>query len=392
MDESRHTALDGLSDSHVVACPDAHPDAPTLTCTIESLIDKMPWVSKALSRSTRILVKPNLGGGHPESMTSKDIMVAFCAWLRRNFDATVTLGDSSVVGSHSELSVETLGLREALEPLGVEVMDLADCPTVRVPIPNGQTLADVHIYEPVINSDFLVSLAKLKTNFATRTTLTIKNLKGIISGPDKIRFHRLGVAECLADLLTVFMPQLGIIDGIQGWDINRSVDVGALVGGTNAVAVDYLGALLSQTDPGRVAYLMLALERGLGVLPSTGEQEKARRLSKPFVGPLDNAAGITLPEGMEIIAEGACSGCISILQTVLQRMEAAGTLEGLPPLTVALGPRAHPPTQPGRTIIAMGNCSGARKDATCVMVGCPPQSRFEVQRVFDELRSKLPVQ
>ncbi len=337
-------------------------------------------------------MKPNLGGGHPASMTSKDIMVAFCTWLRRNFDATVMLGDSSVVGSHSELSIETLGLRDALRPLGVEVVDLADYPIVRVPIPNGQILRDVHVYEPVVNSDFLVSLAKLKTNFATRTTLTIKNLKGIISGPDKIRFHRLGVAECLTDLLTVFMPQLGVIDGIQGWDINRSVDVGALVGGTNAVAVDYLGALLSRTDPHKVAYLTLALERDLGALPRTTEQATARSLSKPFVGPLDNAGGISLPEGMEITAEGACSGCISILQAALQRMEASGALEGLPPLTIALGPGAHPQKQEGRTIVSMGNCSGARKDAAYVMVGCPPQSRFEVQRVFEEIKNKLPVQ
>jgi len=376
-----------LSDAHLVVCSDTHPDTHTLASMIESLVGTMPWVSTALSRSNKILVKPNLGGGEPASMTSKQIMVAFCGWLRKNFDARVMLGDSSVVGSRSELSIETLGLREALEPLGVKVVDLADYPAVSVPIPDGRVLKDVRIYEPVINSDFLVSLAKLKTNYATRTTLTIKNLKGVISGPDKIRFHRLGVAECLTDLLTKISPQLGIIDGIQGWDIVRSIDVGALVAGTNAVAVDYLGALLSQTDPGRVTYLTLALERGLGALPPDEEQEKARKVSKPFVGPLDNAAGISIPEGMEIIAEGACSGCISILQAALRRMEAAGTLKGLPPVTIALGPGVCTHKQPGRTVVAMGNCSRARKDADCVMVGCPPQSRFEVQRVLEELRN-----
>jgi uncharacterized protein (DUF362 family) len=321
-------------------------------------------------------------------MTSKEAMVAFCRYLRENYDAAVTLGDSSVIGSSSERSIEALGLRDSLEPLSVTVVDLAEFPVRRVPVPSGRVLDAVGIYEPALDTDCLVSLAKLKTNYATRTSLCIKNLKGIISGPDKIGFHRLGVAECLADLLTVVEPGLGIIDGIQGWDIDRSIDVGALVGGTDLVAVDHLGAMLSRTDPARVTYLTLALERGLGGRPDEASQSAARSVSRPFAGPLDNAAAMALPQGIEVIAGEACSGCISILQRVFRRMESGGTLQGLPPLTVALGPGAHPAREPGRLIIAMGNCSGARRDADRVMVGCPPQSKYEVERVFEELREK----
>jgi uncharacterized protein (DUF362 family) len=319
-------------------------------------------------------------------MTSKKVMVAFCRYLRENYDATLTLGDSSVIGSTSERSIEALGLRGALEPLGVRVVDLASFPVRRVEIPSGRVLKAVSIYEPTLDTDCLVSLAKLKTNYATRTSLTIKNLKGILSGPDKIRFHRLGVADCLADLLTVVAPGLGVIDGIQGWDIDRSVDVGALVGGTDLVAVDYLGAMLSQTDPAMVTYLTLALERGLGGMPGEAEQAAARAASRPFAGPLDNAAAMVLPEGIRVVAGEACSGCISILQRAFRRMESEGVLRGLPPLTVAIGPGARPSREPGRLIVAMGNCCGARDEADRVMVGCPPQSRYEVQRVFEELR------
>ena len=357
---------------------------------INSLVESMPWVTRGLAGSRSILVKPNLGGGDPPSMTSKEVMVAFCRYLRQNYDAAVTLGDSSIIGTNSRRSIELLGLREALEPLGVRVVDLAEFPLAHVRVPRGQVLEEVNIYEPVIETGFLISLAKLKTNIATRTSLTIKNLKGILSGPDKIRFHRLGIAGCLADLLTVISPGLGIIDGIQGWDIDRSVDVGALVGGTDLVAVDYLGAMLSRTDPDKVAYLTLALERGLGGLPSEAQQSAARLVSKPFVGPLDNAAGMVLPEGIQVVAGEACSGCISILQRAFRRMESEGVLNGLPPLTVALGPGAHPAREQGRLIVAMGNCCGARGDADYVMVGCPPQSKYEVQRIFEELRDAGP--
>lgn len=374
--------------AELISAPQPADEAALYAC-IDALFGRLPEARKRLSQAPSILVKPNLGGGHPNAMTSKEVLVAFCRWLRDNFDARVTVGDSSVVGSRCETTICHLGLREALETMDVSVVDLADSDVLKIPVRSGGLLGNVEVYRPALDTSLLVSLAKLKTNYATKVSLCIKNLKGIISDGDKIRFHRLGVHECLAELLDCMGHPLSLIDAVNGWDVDRSTHVGAMIGGIDALAVDWLGALLTRTDPEQVMYLTMCRDRGIGRVPDCIKQDLARSMSKPFNGPLASVAGMSLPECVVCVEGGACSGCISILQRTLKRMEAEGTISGLPPLTIALGPSAKiqcPSQEEQRLLIAMGNCCGLRREADHVIDGCPPQSRLHVQDLLESLR------
>lgn len=72
--------------------------------------------------------------------------------------------------------------------------------------------------------------------------------KGALDTPNKIHFHRLGVHECLVDLITGFKPDIAVVDARQGWDVDHGIPVGALLGGLDPVAIDYLGTLLTRID------------------------------------------------------------------------------------------------------------------------------------------------
>lgn len=352
---------------------------------LDALLQNLPGIAEIVSRARTLLVKPNLGGGAPASMTSVEVIEAFCKWLTGCTHGRIIVGDSSMVGTRAEQVIQELGLRERLKPLGVEVVDLASFPTAGVDLPKGVLLKRAKVWQPVLEADCIVSLAKLKTNYSTRVSLTIKNMKGILADDDKIKFHRLGVNECLVDLLTGFRPHLAIIDAIEGWDINHPVPVGALVGGEDPVAVDWLGACLTGTDPYQVGYLRMAVARGLGAEPPQDKQALARRLERHFAGPLNNVLGLKAPPHITVIDGGACSGCISILQRVLTRMAEQRLLDRLPPLTLALGPRARVSGNEQGTLVAMGNCCGLKREASVRIIGCPPQSKVEVQRVLEEL-------
>ncbi len=371
-------------DAHIARLSNGAGDPDSLVEFVEEMLLAMPGFLQRLAQARRVLVKPNLGGGSAVTMTSADMIVAVTRALRGHSPAAMIVGDSAVVGGRSERTIEALGLRERLEPLGIEVRDFDEGTFEDISVPLGKQISSVAVTREYLEADLLISLARLKTTNATKVSLTMKNLKGLIADPDKIQFHRRGVHGCLADLLTAVKPDLAMIDAIQGSDMGRPITVNALVAGTDAVAVDWTGCLLMGMDPGKVFHIRSATGREIGASPPPRVQEEARTLSVPFQGPANTASGIPAPDQVRIAAAGACSGCIGILTVVLDRMNDEGTLSSLPPMTIALGPHVKLASRPD-CLVAMGLCSGARDDADYFLEGCPPQSRLEGQNTLESL-------
>jgi uncharacterized protein (DUF362 family) len=144
----------------------------------------------------------------------------------------------------------------------------------------------------------LINVPKLKTHNLSITTLCMKNLMGL----DRV-FERhycgqayrdmpiewqkdqktknqwmtremherwqLGLAQRLADLSQVIVPQLNVVEGIVGRDgtgFNRgnNYPYGLVAAGVNVVAVDSVVSYLMGYDPCQLIYLQVAREAGLG--------------------------------------------------------------------------------------------------------------------------------
>ena len=95
----------------------------------------------------------------------------------------------------------------------------------------------------------------------------IKNLFGLIPEVDKSVYHK-RIDDVLMDLLTVFRPQMTIVDmttlviGERAEGVTR--EIGAIVVGTDPVAVDAFCADLFGVDVLTVFHLKKAYELGLG--------------------------------------------------------------------------------------------------------------------------------
>ena len=145
----------------------------------------------------------------------------------------------------------------------------------------------------------LINVPKLKTHNLAVTTLSMKNLMGVVNAPDRHfcgqawealpkemkasdrtrtetsdravheEWQR-GLAARLADTAKVIRPRLHIVEGVVGRDgtgfrRGQNYPMGLVVAGVNAVAVDSVASYLMGFEPGAIIYLQSAVEAGLGV-------------------------------------------------------------------------------------------------------------------------------
>jgi len=115
---------------------------------------------------------------------------------------------------------------------------------------------------------YLVSVAPMKTHERVGATLTLKNLAiGFILDPDRNPMHSGLVSHEVKDLnlsitrlAQAIIPHLAIADGVVGMEGNSPgrgtpIESGVAIAGTNALAVDLVGAQLMGFDTRTIGYL-----------------------------------------------------------------------------------------------------------------------------------------
>ncbi len=145
-----------------------------------------------------------------------------------------------------------------------------------VVVPQGESLRATRIAAVALKADVLINLPSAKAHSATRVSLGLKNLMGLIW--DRSVFHSdMDIDVGIADLATVLRPQLTILDAIKILKTNGPTgpgeveDFGGVVAGVDPVALDAYGVGLSSWDrqtltPAQIGYLRHAAARGVGTL------------------------------------------------------------------------------------------------------------------------------
>lgn len=80
---------------------------------------------------------------------------------------------------------------------------------------------ELDISQYVSDSDAVISLAKMKTNNICNVSLSIKNLKGILTIPWKKKFHCEGLNMGIVDFFNLVRPKLSIIDATYVQDLGK---------------------------------------------------------------------------------------------------------------------------------------------------------------------------
>ncbi len=225
-------------------------------------------------RGKRVVLKPNLVEFDPGTTINTHPAVVAAA-----LEAFRSLGAAEVrIAEGPGHRRNTLELAEAagyfhtiprFEELFTD-LNLDDVARVRVSGARSR-MKSFYLPRTALAADLLVSMPKMKCHHWVGATLSMKNLFGLVPGAvygwPKNVLHWAGLQECIADLHGLFPRTFAIVDGIVGMEGNGPIQgtpkqVGAIVGGADAVAVDATCCRIMRIDPTFIPYLQMTEDNG----------------------------------------------------------------------------------------------------------------------------------
>ena len=341
-------------------------------------------------KGKQVLVKPNIGLPNSLDCTNPQVTWA-AAKIFADYGCEVLLGEDPAIPTSEEEAYGFYRIHEIAERAGARVVSLRKGGTVKIKVPNAGFFTELAVSRIAHEAAMIVSVACLKTVNVTNVSLSLKNMKGVIPGAWKRKFHSEGLNHGIVDLNRVVKPGLAIVDATLARDMIRKAcyPSGLIFAGKDAVAVDAVCCRFMGFDPAAIEHLKLAAEAGLGVIGSEeielkGDEVEPIAGSFRFSSPNDPFKLASGSNGkIEIVQGQPCSACINELGQFVSLY--ADYLKEHEPISILVGPSADPSSVPeGRRIVYYGNCLRKKRRGRSLLVrGCPPNEA--IQGITDSL-------
>lgn len=233
------------------------------------------------NRVEKVLIKPNLLiGKHPnKAVTTHPEVVRPIVRLVKEIFNEVVIGDSPGTWAHKKIEDYLLitGYEKLAEEEGCRAIRFGKKTPVRFDVKYAGKDRVLHIEKEVVESDYVINVAKLKTHMVTMISLALKNMYGIIPGNEKQMIHAQapkikGFSEAVAAIWSTRKADLNIIDAVVGLEGNgpnylgTTKKFGYIIAGTDPVAVDTIGSRLMGIVPERLVLLQVCEKMGLGTM------------------------------------------------------------------------------------------------------------------------------
>jgi uncharacterized protein (DUF362 family) len=228
----------------------------------------------------RVFLKPNMVEYELGSVINTHaLVVAGAAVACRRAGATeVVVGEGPGHRRDIEYLLSSTGLGDHLGDERIRFVDLNHDDVRVVPLKSWFTgMRQLALPVALLQSDFIISMPKLKTHHWAGMTCSMKNLFGTVPGavygwPKNI-LHMHGIPNSIIDLAATIRPHFAIVDAVTAMEgdgpiLGRPRDLGFVAMGSDLVAVDATCARVIGLEPGRMPYLGSA-SRFLGVLDAS---------------------------------------------------------------------------------------------------------------------------
>jgi len=229
---------------------------------------KLIDAEKAISRSEKILIKPNYiiaEGPDYVHVTDPRIIEALIIWLKKLGANDIIIAEGGLSTDTADRAFKITDLTKTAKKYGVKLVNLNKDKFVKVKIPDPYDLREVNIAKTVLEADCIINVPKLKIHHIAGVTLCAKNLMGCIS-PKGIM--HINIHEKLADLASIVRPCINIVDGIIGSEGNEisgdPVKMNIIIAGLDIVATDTISCIVMGIDPRKAKFLHLMSRKGLG--------------------------------------------------------------------------------------------------------------------------------
>lgn len=247
-----------------------------LKAAIVKAVDVLGGFGKFIKTGDVVFLKPNFNTADPFPASSDLGFLKIVSNLVYYAGAKlVMIGDSSTVTINTRKVMEKLGvfdLQKIKRPPRIYVFE--EWKWIKKKIPNGKYLKTVYTPEIVERADKLIFLPCLKTHKQAQFTGSLKLAVGLMKPFQRVRLHMRNLQEKIAELNTLFQPDLIIMDARKCF-INRGPSEGDLrepnliLASTDRVATDvegikiiqsYRGNSLAGIDPWQLPQIKRAVE------------------------------------------------------------------------------------------------------------------------------------
>jgi len=213
-----------------------------------------------------VLLKPNLVEDLPGPVNTNSALIGAAARCFLRLGATrIVIGEGPGHQRDTELVVQVAGLKPHLADRRIEFVDLNRDELAKVKLKaNYSGLGELWLPRSVLDSDFVVSMPKVKTHHWAGVTLSLKNMFGIVPGMKygwpKNLLHWHGIHESILDICATVPIHFVIADSITAMEGNGPLqgtarELGKIVLADDPVAADATCARLMGFDPLRVQHL-----------------------------------------------------------------------------------------------------------------------------------------
>jgi uncharacterized protein (DUF362 family) len=371
-----------------------------------SLLDR---VDSLLEPGSKVVIKPNAGHPSPPETsvnTNPAVVTAVIKAITRYMPKEIIVAEAAAVGQDTLKALDVSGIRKAAEEAGADrIIDIKRLPReelVDVEVPNGSQISKFSLPKFLLEADCIVGLPIFKTHLSMVFTGAVKAMKGCVDDRTHRRMHFVDLSEALFDLLSVNKPHLSIVDmirpqeGLGPMTLGRPVDFGAIVAGTDPLAVDATCCRMTGINPEKT-YLEKGNKRGLGNMEADLIEIRGNTIEQVF-RKLDTSylEGFARYPEYKIYDQNACSSCMGIAVYVMEALKAQGKYEENKGISIVFGPKKTLPEGAGRgkDLILMGNCVKAFRDQGVYAGGCPPFAFgpvFAITKREDQEEEQAPI-
>jgi len=201
--------------------------------------------------------------------TTDPIVVEAIILKLKNLPVEIQIVESDATVTNATKAFKATGMAEMCERNNVEWVNLKDLTEkVDIPIEDGLTLKKITIPR-LVKESAIISAAKMKTHIATKVTLGMKNMFGLLPDKLKFKYHLKGISKVVVDINTVLRSALTVIDGFvamegKGPTKGNPVQMDTIIAGVDPVATDATASRVMGFDPHTISHIRRAYEKNLG--------------------------------------------------------------------------------------------------------------------------------
>jgi uncharacterized protein (DUF362 family)/NAD-dependent dihydropyrimidine dehydrogenase PreA subunit len=257
--------------------------------SLETLLRGLGGIGAFVKPGQSVLIKPNLLSDHApdEAVTTHPEVVRALIRILKEQGAKVCVADCPASVVRIEQVWEKTGFAAMCREEQVPLLNMEKTGAKAFEV-NGYSFS---IARPILDTDVLISVSKLKTHSLTVLTAAVKNMYGAIPGFQKAMLHKMHTrpadfAKLLSAIYSTVPPALNIADAVVGMDgegpgAGNPIKLGFLAASADAVALDIAICRILGIKPEVVPYLTPHAGRAVDIVGAALSEVAPRSFKLP---------------------------------------------------------------------------------------------------------------